>query len=200
MKNQKGVTLVALSITLILFTVVLTTITFSSVSSVHLRRLNNMYEDILFLQGRVNTYYVATGTVPTLDVEQDSLNTFREAMKELRKLSEGVRFIKINPNDYYANTVATQNVDEFKNGYKLLNLEALKVPAYGGDFELNNEAASDNYAINTRSLQVYYCKGVVANEDTNDRAYSIPFNKYLPPIIRVIKSTKRTILFLTSFI
>jgi Tfp pilus assembly protein PilE len=178
MKNQKGVTLVALSITLILFTVVLTTITFSSVSSVHLRRLNNMYEDILFLQGRVNVYYAANGTVPSLDTEQDSLNDFRDAMQEIRKLSEGVRFIKINPNDSYAQNNASSYENEFKNSYKLLDLNELKKPAYGGDFELNNEAAGDSYAINIRSLQVYYCKGVIASEDAGDRVYSIPFTKY----------------------
>ncbi len=176
MKNQKGVTLVALSITIILFTVVLTAITFSSVSSTHVRRLSKMYEDVLLLQGRVNVYYLQNNALPIDTRAVETFNTFKTKIQTIVSDSSNklLRTLKVNPNDCTAAGYGGWDA----GNYAIININLLKGPAYGGDFELNNQRTNDYYAINKRSLQVYYCNGVVASEDATDIRYSIPFDKY----------------------
>ena len=187
MKNQKGVTIVALTITVILFTIILTAVTFSSISSIHIRRLYNMYEDILLLQGRLNMYYIQENAIPILTTPDDghgvkAFDFFTSSMNEITSIAitnetEGrlkVRSTKINPNDAPASAYSGWQTSD----YVLLNVEALKDPKYGGDFELNNEKPGDYYAVNKRSLQVYYCNGVSASEDLEDFSFSIPFDSY----------------------
>lgn len=65
LKSNRGITLAALSITVVLFLIILTAITFSSLSSVRLKQLNNMYSDIINLQEKIDLYYLENGVLPT---------------------------------------------------------------------------------------------------------------------------------------
>ena len=50
LKNQKGITMVAEVLTMVIFVLLIGTITYSSMSSFDVRDLNNMYADILTIQ------------------------------------------------------------------------------------------------------------------------------------------------------
>lgn len=71
-KNQKGITLVAEVITIVIFMLILTTITYSSMSSLQVRALNSMYADIIAIQERAETYYLKYGTAPVTSEQLDS--------------------------------------------------------------------------------------------------------------------------------
>ena len=43
LKSKKGITVAALTITILLFLMILSTITFSSLSSIQIKKLNNIY-------------------------------------------------------------------------------------------------------------------------------------------------------------
>ena len=69
MKKQSGITIVALTITVLLFLLILSTITFTSLSSIQIRQLNNMYADIINLQEKIDLYYLKNGFLP-IDVSK----------------------------------------------------------------------------------------------------------------------------------
>ncbi len=173
MKNQKGVTMVALTITVILFAIILATITFSSLSSVHVKRLNNMYADVMAIQDRVDDFYAANGALPVYDstaanyaeVLEPEIQKFTAKMIVLsQEASSSFRNLLINPNDEISAT-----------GYYMINLDLL------GTLNLSNAKKTDNvdyYFVNKKSHQVYYGRGVVASEDATDIRYSIPFDEY----------------------
>ena len=67
LKSKKGITVAALTITILLFLMILSTITFSSLSSVQIKKLNNMYSDIISLQEKIDLYYLKNGVLPVQD-------------------------------------------------------------------------------------------------------------------------------------
>lgn len=64
LKNQKGITLMTEVITIVIFMLILGTITYSSMASLQVRALNNMYADILTIQERAANYYLKYGVAP----------------------------------------------------------------------------------------------------------------------------------------
>lgn len=145
-RNNKGITLMTEVITVVVFLLILGTITYSSISSIQVRALNNMYADILMIQEKAANYYLKYGEAPitgtniTPTCVSDQLNK------------------NDDPNGYY-------KVD-FN---KLLNVS------------LNNkQTEADYYYINTKTLTVYYSKGVMIdnlNTDTKTTYYTLPSNK-----------------------
>ena len=63
-KNQKGITMVAEVLTVIIFALLIGTITYSSMSSIEVRDLNDMYADILTIQEKAANYYLKYGEAP----------------------------------------------------------------------------------------------------------------------------------------
>ena len=63
-KNQKGITLMAEVITVVVFLLILSTISYSSMSSLQVRALNSMYADILVIQEKAANYYLKYGEAP----------------------------------------------------------------------------------------------------------------------------------------
>ncbi len=135
LKNNNGITLVALTITILLFTMILSTITFASLSSVHVKQLNNMYADITNLQEKIDMYYLKYGTLPV-----KSSNKVEDDLSQLAWLNEK----NVNDNDVY---------------YKLDSETYEKI----GGITLNN--SEDEFYINEDSHTIYYGKGVQVSDD-----------------------------------
>lgn len=68
-KNQKGITLMAEVITIVVFMLILTTISYSSISSLQVRALNSMYADIVVIQEKAANYYLKYGEAPVSNEE-----------------------------------------------------------------------------------------------------------------------------------
>lgn len=69
-KNQKGITIMAEVITVVIFILILTTISYSSMSSLQVRALNNMYADIIVIQEKATNYYLKYGEAPVKTGEE----------------------------------------------------------------------------------------------------------------------------------
>jgi Tfp pilus assembly protein PilE len=78
LKNQKGITLMAEVITVVIFMIIIATITYSSTSSMQIRALNDMYADIINIQEKAANYYLKYGEAPVttenVTVTADKLN------------------------------------------------------------------------------------------------------------------------------
>lgn len=64
LKNDKGVTMIALIISIIIMAILLTVVNFGSESGLEMRNLNNMYADILILEEKISLYYLEHGEIP----------------------------------------------------------------------------------------------------------------------------------------
>lgn len=151
LKSKKGITVAALTITILLFLMILSTITFSSLSSVQIKKLNNMYSDIISLQEKIDLYYLKNGVLP---VQDGSGKITYSADSEVEWLSQR------NPNDgndYYEITSDT-------------------ITKLGG-LALNNSKSDDKYYINAVSHTIYYSNGVQTEENA-EKIYTIDLSEY----------------------
>lgn len=64
MKNNKGITIVALVITIVIMLIISGTVVSKSVSNLKMETLNKLYNDLTSLQDKVNLYYIKYGTIP----------------------------------------------------------------------------------------------------------------------------------------
>lgn len=157
LKNQKGITMVAEVLTMVIFVLLIGTITYSSMSSFDVRNLNNMYADILTIQEKAANYYLKYGTAPIDEEKNISISLLPGDM--LR-----------NPNDdnnsYYV-------VDLTKLLNVTLNREVTPkelVALPGKDGTINTTADGSSqlfYIINTKTLTVYSSRGVEIDGLTN---------------------------------
>ena len=148
MKKQEGITIVALTITVLLFLLILSTITFTSLSSIQIRQLNNMYAYIVNLQEKIDLYYLKNGFLP-IDVS-----------KKVEYSSDIEWLATRNPND--------------GNVYYELDSETLKKL---DGITLNNSEEDDKFYINEQSHTVYYSKGIQVEEGT-PKIYTIDLSEY----------------------
>ncbi len=153
LKNDKGVTLIVLTITIIVLLIV-TSITISnSRSQLAIKKVNNLYTDIESISTKVSDYYLKNNSLPVFE-DNVYLNNSSE-LGLLINANGGDKSI-INPNDdgeYYV--------------LKLSELSNLTLN-YGKDFKEWNASCTfqdyqDLYIINSVSHQIYYPKGIRYN-------------------------------------
>lgn len=137
-KNNKGVTLVALSISIIIIGIILTVIVFSSKNSIVMRDLNNMYADIKILEDKISIYYLDYNELPIGGRLPNS-----QVNKMLNDISK-------NPNNYKNGSL--------KKFYEIDTSKLLNI-------NLNNQE-NGKYAINEQSHAIYYIAGVEVDDVT----------------------------------
>ena len=150
MKNQKGVTLTVLVITIIIILIISGTVINASTNSLVIRKVNDLFADIESISSKISMYYLENNELPVLGTK------YASSVDEFRNLidSNGAREDIINPNDgddYYV-------ID-------LSKLENLSLN-FGRDYEnWKNQIAplssqyQDIYVINGITHQIYYPKG-----------------------------------------
>ena len=174
MKNQKGITLLSLVITIVLMLIIAGTTIYTSTDRFKINNLNKLYNDIDTLKDKVDNYYLQYGGLPVLKNEQN----------------EPIRY-----------TFSTLNFDKNVNddeNYDILDLAAM------GDFTLNygkegykNPNRSDDvYVINEKTHTIYYVKGIESRNgviyhtkllETNLNQSQIPPTK---PSINIVEGNK----------
>ena len=139
-KNEKGVTLTTLVLTVILILIISGMMGYYSTSGLNIKKINNMYSDIEQIQAEVDSYYIKNNDLPTLNFS----------------ISFGY---SSNPNDsseYYV-------IDLSKLGNLRLNygkeFENVKLSNNLGDY-------TDVYIINKQSQTIYYLKGIEFEDNT----------------------------------
>lgn len=135
LKNEKGVTMIAIVITIIILLIIISTVSFSSKNGIDMKKLNNMYADILLLEEKISVYYLKNGTIP---IKGNELAIEAELKTQL---------INDNPNN------GTQFYE--------IDLDKLENISLNNNNSSNDK---DVYIINYDSHAVYYLKGVTVNE------------------------------------
>ena len=147
-KDKKGITIAALTITVLLFLLILSTITFTSLSSVQIKQLNNMYADIINLQEKIDLYYLKYGFLPI------------DTSKKVEYSADLEWLASRNPND--------------GNTYYELDSESLKKL---DGITLNNSKDDDKFYINEQSHTIYYSNGIQM-EEGESKIYTIDLSEY----------------------
>lgn len=147
-KDKKGITIAALTITVLLFLLILSTITFTSLSSVQIKQLNNMYADIINLQEKIDLYYFKNGFLPI------------DTSKKVEYSADLEWLASRNPND--------------GNTYYELDSESLKKL---DGITLNNSKDDDKFYINEQSHTIYYSNGIQM-EEGESKIYTTDLSEY----------------------
>ena len=133
-KNEKGITLITLVITMILLVIITSALARNSHSSLQLSNLTKMQNDIEILNDRIAAYYVKNNKLP-VNGQTMTKNEVKALVDEVSSYDEG---------NYYV-------IDIEKLDNTTLN--------YGHEYNLG-QSATDKYVINETTHMVYYLKGI----------------------------------------
>ena len=168
-KNNNGVTLITLVITIIVL-LILTSITIgNSMSQLGLKNVNNLYVDIDTLSTKVADYYLKNNNLPVFDKMYLSNKTELEQL--ITSNGADAQKVNINPND--------------DGAYYVLNLTKLEnlTLNYGRDYQSwttdatsNSSKYQDLYIINSVTHEIYYPHGV---KNRTVHYFSKPINNSL---------------------
>lgn len=147
MRENQGVTLVALAVTIVVLLILAVTFTASMTSTIELKKYNKVKEDIIALSEEVKVYYVKNGNLPVYSDNTIDLDTY------------GVPTNDRNPND--SGTCYPINISILSDDLTL---------NCGQGNKDKNFTTDDLYVMDSESLTVYYLQGAVLN---NVRHYTI---------------------------
>ena len=139
-KNEKGITLTTLILTVVLILIIGGMMGYYSTSGLNLKWINNMYSDIEQIQTEVDTYYLKNNELPLLNVSV-SFSNF------------------LNPNDnseYYVIDLSKLGNLKLNYGKEFENIKSSD--------KLENY--TDVYIINKQSQTIYYLKGLEFEDNT----------------------------------
>lgn len=134
LRDEKGITLITLVMTMIILTVLTITITASLDSTTEMKEYEEVKSDILTLSEEVKLYYLKNGKLPVTDKTGYDVTT--------------------KGSTYYIPT-ADRNPND-SGSYYAINLGLLKTQLNRGD----NPKEKDVYIVNEKSLTVYYLAGI----------------------------------------
>ena len=140
---KKGITLIALVITLIVIAILISTVSIYGINIYNKEVKMNLASEIASLKVATDNYYVKFGIYPSNNnIVVDISNVKAESKKQFEK------------EDIIDNKVILQEID-----YNILGFKALK---YG----LKENGDNDVYAVSNITGNVYYVKGVAINNYT----------------------------------
>ena len=168
LKNEKGVTLIALTITIIVMIILSSVIIRSSNTHINTQKRDKLYSDIDNLNNKISKYYIEYGDIPVLSKQYCNKEELI-ALLDTNKSSNGVELnnstddnnITINPND--------------DDSYFIIDLEKLSGLTlnygYNSDYNSAKESADnistniqDVYIINKTTHQIYYPRGIYTED------------------------------------
>lgn len=160
-KNEKGVTLVALTITIIVILIVTSTLIYNANNEAQMKKLNNLYSDIEVLESKVSEYYIRHGQLP-LKGENESKYCTADGLVQILKKNGA-------DNKLGADDLLDINDDKSNAEYTYCVLDLSKLDNltlnYGSQYNSwgsgqGNLEIQDLYIINIKSHKIYYPKGV----------------------------------------
>ena len=156
--QEKGVTMIALVVTIIILLTVTTMLIYNAQDSIHIRALTNLYNDIELLRDKVSEYYNEYGEIPGK--------------------------IKYTNIDKLSSVLSIQN--DIGHDFYVIDLEAMKgiTLNYGKDYEkiktdpVNCNKYTDIYIINENSHNIFYVQGINIEEKNVTQTY---YTDYIEP-------------------
>ena len=166
LKKENGVTLMALTVTIIIMLIISSTIIYSTNSRIQIQKIDKLYEDINNLNGKIDEYYLNYNDIPVLSSKQycnqselDTLLSRNASLHNSTLTNSDNKDVKINPND--------------NDVYYIIDVEKLTglTLNYGYDDEFKNAknsniistSVNNVYIINQMTHQIYYPSGIFAN-------------------------------------
>ena len=145
-KNQKGITMIILTIAIIVLVLVSNILIYNAKDGVYIEHLENMYTDIETIRDKVIEYSIQYGALPANTNVEYSLNG-KDDLKE--------------------NWISTEELEHKFYVVDLKSLEGISLN-YGRDYEkVNSEITSeeiskleDIYIVSEISQNIYYVKGI----------------------------------------
>ena len=152
-KNQKGITLISLVITVIILILITGILIYNAKDSIYIRNYSNLENDIQNLRARVSNYYNEYGSVP--------------AKTQVTRISSGIETV--------FNDLEKQNMGEFY----VLDLQVFDglTLNYGKDYEevksseTVTEYYPDLYIINRVTHNIFLLGGIQAKEGNEIKIY-----------------------------
>lgn len=176
-KENKGVTLLALTITIIVMLIITSTIIYNTNIHVRTEKINKLYNDIENISNKIEDYYLKYGEIPTIGnvyCDKTGLNYLLSNNANAQNATlKTINDVMINPNDG----------DE----YYIIDLEKLEGLTlnygYGDDYKTAKNTPDsittdldEVYIINKATHQIYYPSGVFA-DDFMYYSYSLDTNE-----------------------
>lgn len=157
LKNNKGITLIVQVLTITVLILILSVVSYSSVSSLEMKKLNNMYADIISIQEKAANYYLKYGEAPVDYAQPLNIVIDSEEVSDEEKANA----------DAILNEQQRNSNDEIGAYYKVDISKLLNLT-------LNNDQTEEEYYyMNTKTLTTYSSKGVIASGTTY---YTMPSN------------------------
>ena len=152
LKQEKGITMVALVITVIILMILTNVLIYNAQDNVYIKTLTNLYNDIDMLRDKVSAYYSEYGKIPA-EIKYTNIGELKNA-----------------------NILgASDKEDEFY----VIDLEAMQGISlnYGKDYEKvktdkeNANNYTDLYIINENSHNIFYIDGIEIKENNKIKKY-----------------------------
>ena len=147
-KNNKGISLVTMVMTVLVMLILLSTLTYSAYTSLEIRNLNKLYNDIRTLNDAVAVYYMENGSLP-VSGEYATISVGETLDDNISFVTNDGTFINqdslVNPNDYNEDTGVGQAT------YYTLDLGLFD------NISLENDG---QYIINEQSHTIFYVEGI----------------------------------------
>lgn len=151
-KNNRGVTIVALTITVMIIIIITSLLIYNANDNVYIKRLTNMYNDISNLRDKVASYYEEYGDIPAK-----------------------TRYTKLPVDIAPGGDLHGANDSDVFYVIDLDKLDGLTLN-YGKDYEKLKSGAqvddlTDIYIINEKSHNIFYAQGIQVKEGNTTNVY-----------------------------
>ena len=160
-RKEKGVTLIALTITVIMLMIVTGSLIYNTKNQISINKIDKLYNDIETLSVKVNEYYLEYGEIPTI-CKYISRNDFEDYMERYDgsiKVNESIN--KNDGQDYYVIDLEKLDGLSLNYGYN----EQYKTIKENGRITDNIEnIESQIYIINKVSHHIYFPHGLIVDD------------------------------------
>lgn len=153
LKNKKGISLITLSVAVSVLIIITGTLIYNAKDTVEVRNLKNMYNDIEFLEDKVEAYYSEYGSIPGNKVYENT--NFLKGTDETENTEDDIKNSSDSGNYYVID---------------LVSLDGITTLNYGRDYEnrdkedfSTSQSYNDIYIINEGTHQIYYVRGIEAD-------------------------------------
>ena len=143
LKNEKGITMIALVITVIILLIVANILIYNAKDTLYIKELTNLYNDIDVLKDKVSDYYDTYGSIPA-SIEYSNTEHLNSILSTTN-----------DTGDFYVIDLESMNGITLNYGKDYENIK---------DDETNANNYTDVYIINKNSHNIFYVKGITVKD------------------------------------
>ena len=169
-KNEKGVTLMALTITIIVMLILSSIIIHSSDTHIDTQSINKLYSDIDNLNNKINKYYLEYGDIPILPKQYCG----KEQLTNILNNNANAKSVELNNLSKNDDDITVLNPND-EDAYYIIDLEKMEGLTLNYGYDIDYKKAKqdvssistdiqDIYIINKVTHQIYYPKGIFSDE------------------------------------